>query len=146
MWAMLEVARCLIPWAAFIGARRLARVIAAAKALMDDSRRDSQRGVNRGISDSEVAYSTISQTIHPADSKNMRQSKNAMMPIVSLLFMLIFDDAGLLRMARVVPRAAKNSLYQNEHDGLLLRWAVIALCAVQEPADAAYTTEAVRNR
>jgi hypothetical protein len=40
-----------------------------------------QRGVNRGISGSKVAYSTISQTIHPADSKSMRQNKNARMPI-----------------------------------------------------------------
>jgi hypothetical protein len=53
-----------------------------------------QRGVNRGISGSKVAYSTISQTIHPADSKSMRQNKNARMPIVSLLFMLICDSAG----------------------------------------------------
>jgi hypothetical protein len=50
-----------------------------------------------------VAYSTIFQTIHPADSKSMIQNKNARMPIVSLLFMLIFDDAGLLGIARVVP-------------------------------------------
>jgi hypothetical protein len=33
----------------------------------------------------------------------MIQNKNARMPIVSLLFMLIFDDAGLLGIARVVP-------------------------------------------
>src|SRR5690242_19092418 len=52
------------------------------------------RGVNRGISGSEVAYSTISQTIHPTDSKSMRHNKNARMPIMSLLFMLIFDNAG----------------------------------------------------
>jgi hypothetical protein len=71
--------------------------------LIDDSQRDSQRGVNRGISGSEVAYSTISQTIHPADSKSMRQNKNARMPIMSLLFMPIFDNAGLLRIARVDP-------------------------------------------
>jgi hypothetical protein len=71
--------------------------------LIDDSQRDSQRGVNRGISGSEVAYSTISQTIHPADSKSMRQNKNARMPIMSMLFMPIFDNAGLLRIARVDP-------------------------------------------
>jgi hypothetical protein len=69
--------------------------------LIDNSQRDPQRGVNRGISGSEVAYSTISQTIHAADSKSMRQNKNARMPIVSLLFMLIFDSAGFLRIARV---------------------------------------------
>jgi hypothetical protein len=74
--------------------------------LIDDSQRESQRGLNRGISGSEVAYSTISQTIHAADSKNMRQTKNGIMPIVLLLFMLIFDSAGFLRIARVIRRAA----------------------------------------
>jgi hypothetical protein len=59
-----------------------------------------------------VAYSTISQTIHPADSKSMRQNKNARMPIVSLLFMLTFDDAGLLGMARsAVQREQEIKMY-----------------------------------
>jgi hypothetical protein len=53
-----------------------------------------------------VAYSTIFQTIHPADSKSMIQNKNARMPIVSLLFMLILMTRGFWGLRELFRRGA----------------------------------------